>query len=158
MLINSSTQTPNHLLLGITTTTCHKQIFKKNTVVLRKKKYSSRKRLSAPPKKPIPVLILESVEEAVQQLVGIVDSLGILPDDPDHGGPRLRLVQRVQILAQRRDDVLVAVGVLAEDVLDDDDGLLDHVVDLRLDQLDKGRHTLLGGLLHFDGAAADGAH
>lgn len=43
------------------------------------------------------------------------------------------------------------VGVLAEDVLDDDDGLLHHVVDLGLDEVQQGadaalRRLLLGGV------------
>jgi hypothetical protein len=31
------------------------------------------------------VLILEGVQEALQELIGIVDSLGILSNDPNHG-------------------------------------------------------------------------
>lgn len=52
-------------------------------------------------------LIVEALEETLQQLVGVVDPLGVFPDDPDHGGARVRLVQRVEILAQRRDDAFV---------------------------------------------------
>ena len=39
------------------------------------------------------------------------------------------------------------VGVLAEDVLDDHDGLLNHVVDLGLDEVEQRAHAALGGLL-----------
>jgi hypothetical protein len=39
-------------------------------------------------------------------------------------GPGFRLIQRVQVLAQRRDDRLVLVRVLPEDVLDNHDGFL----------------------------------
>lgn len=39
------------------------------------------------------------------------------------------------------------VGVLAEDVLDDDDGLLHHVVDLGLDEVQQRAHTALCRLL-----------
>lgn len=39
------------------------------------------------------------------------------------------------------------VGVLAEDVLDDHDGLLHHVVDLGLDEVQQGAHTALCRLL-----------
>ena len=31
------------------------------------------------------VLVLEGVEEALQELVGVVDALGVLANDPDHG-------------------------------------------------------------------------
>ena len=54
----------------------------------------------------------------------------LLTDDPDHTGPGLRLVQRVKVLAKRRDDALVLVRILAEYILDDDNSLLYHVVHL----------------------------
>ena len=41
----------------------------------------------------------------------------------------------------------VLVGVLAEDVLDDHDGFLDHVVDLGLDEIEQRAHAALGRLL-----------
>lgn len=78
------------------------------------------------------VLVVEALEEALQQLVRVVDALGILADNPDHGSSRLGLIQCVQVLAQSRDYALVLVGVLAEDVLDYNYGFLDDVVDLLL--------------------------
>lgn len=42
------------------------------------------------------------------------------------------------------------VGVLAEDVLDDDDGLLHHVVDFGLDEVEQGADAALGRLLRRD--------
>jgi len=43
----------------------------------------------------------------LEQLVGVVDALGVLADDPDHARLGLGLVERVQVLAQRADDALV---------------------------------------------------
>lgn len=103
------------------------------------------------------VLVLEPLEEAVEQLVGVVDPLGVLADDPDHGGARFGFVQRVEVFAQRAYDALVLVRVLPEDVLDDDDRFLDDVVHLGLDQVEQGRDAALGGRLDFDRAAADRA-
>lgn len=57
---------------------------------------------------------ISTFEETVEQLVGVVDPLGVLADDPDHARPRFRLVQRVQILAKSADDALVLVRVLSE--------------------------------------------
>ena len=103
-------------------------------------------------------LVVEAVEEGLQQLVGVVDTVGVLADDPDHGGLGLGLVQRIQVLAQRADDGLVLVRVAAEDVADHDHGLLHHVVGLLLDQRQQRLHTALGHLLQTDGETADGAH
>lgn len=52
-------------------------------------------------------LIMEALEEALQQLVSVVDPLGVLAHDPDHGGASIRLIQRVQILTQGGNDALV---------------------------------------------------
>ena len=82
-------------------------------------------------------LLRERLQELLEDLVRVVDTLCVLPDDPHHRRPRLRLVQRVEILAQRRNNALVPVRVPPEDVLDHDDGLLDDVAHARLDQLDQ---------------------
>lgn len=41
----------------------------------------------------------------------------------------------------------VLVGIFAEDVPDDHDGLLHHIVDLGLDEVQQGAHTALSRLL-----------
>jgi hypothetical protein len=46
-------------------------------------------------------------QELLEQLVGIIYSLRILPDDPNHAGLGLCLIQRVQALAQGGDDALI---------------------------------------------------
>lgn len=52
-------------------------------------------------------LIMEALEEALQQFIGIVDPLGVLAHNPDHGSPGLGLIQGVQILTQCGDHTLV---------------------------------------------------
>ena len=95
----------------------------------------------------------EAVEESIDELGGVVDALGVLSDDPDHGCPRLGLVQRFEVVAERGDGALVPVGgittisliqrhtvqfandsrelspvgILPEDVFEYDGGLLHHV-------------------------------
>ena len=102
--------------------------------------------------------VVKRLEERLQQLVGVLDAVGVLADDPHHARLRLRLVQRVQGVAQNADDGLVPVGVLAEDVLDDHHRLLHHVVDLGLDELQQHLDAPLRGTLQLDGTAADSAH
>mmetsp|Transcript_777 Transcript_777/g.3202 ORF Transcript_777/g.3202 Transcript_777/m.3202 type:complete len:716 (+) Transcript_777:454-2601(+) len=103
-------------------------------------------------------LLVEGLEEGLHELIGVVDALGVLADDPDHGGLGLGLVERLEVLAEGGDDLLVAVRVAAEDVLDHDDRLLHDVVDACLDELEKHGDAALRGALELDGAAADGAH
>ena len=50
---------------------------------------------------------MEALEEALQQLISVVDPLSILANNPDHGGTRIRLIQRVQILTQCGDDAFI---------------------------------------------------
>ena len=52
--------------------------------------------------------------------------LCIFSNDPYHAGPRLGLVQGVEVLTERGDDALVLVWILPEYVLDDNHGLLQH--------------------------------
>lgn len=109
---------------------------------------------------------MEALKKALEQLVGVVDPLCVLADNPDHGTSRVRLIQRVEILTQCGNDALVPkqhpsfkgpkltklvrlgllfvlgilreillVRILAENVPDDHNSLLNHVVDLGLDQV-----------------------
>mmetsp|Transcript_10469 Transcript_10469/g.36831 ORF Transcript_10469/g.36831 Transcript_10469/m.36831 type:complete len:710 (+) Transcript_10469:291-2420(+) len=103
-------------------------------------------------------LVVEVVEEGIQDLINLVDALGILSQDPNHRGLGLRLVQFLQVVAERFEHLLVPRRVLAEDVLDDDTGLLHDVVHLRLDQLQQHGDGPLASALELHGDAADGAH
>ena len=80
-------------------------------------------------------LFHERERQIVHQFVGIIYSVGILADDPDHSSLRLWLIQGIQVLAKRRDDTLILAGIPSEDVLDDDNGLLDDIRDFRLDEV-----------------------
>lgn len=132
-------------------------------------------------------LVKERVQEGGEELVGIVNAVGVVTDDPNHGGLCVRLVQGVEILAEGSDDGLVPVGVLPEDVLerekrrkkdqkvktkqsrsskhdsqkiylDHHDGLLDDIVHLGLDELQKDLNAAVRGPLNLDCADADGTH
>ena len=46
-----------------------------------------------------------------------------------------RFIQIFQIFTQGRNDRFITVGILSEDILDDDNGLLHHVIDLGLNQI-----------------------
>lgn len=51
--------------------------------------------------------VVETLQEALQQLVSIIDALCILSYNPDHGSTRLRLIQGVQVFTQRGDHTLI---------------------------------------------------
>ncbi|KAE8226773.1 hypothetical protein CF319_g685 [Tilletia indica] len=59
-------------------------------------------------------------------------------------------VERIQILAERRDDAFVLVRIFAEDVLDHDDGLLHDIADLRLDESEESSEAAFRRRLNFD--------
>ena len=63
--------------------------------------------------------------------------------------PGLGFIQRVQVLTERGNDTLVFVRVFPENVLDDDDGFLDYIVDLGLDQVKQCAYAPLCSLLNL---------
>lgn len=50
---------------------------------------------------------MESLQEALQQLVSVVDPLGVLANNPDHGSTSIGLIQRVKILTQCGNDAFI---------------------------------------------------
>lgn len=52
-------------------------------------------------------LIMETLKKTLQQLVSVVNPLGVFPDNPDHGGTRVRLIQRVEVLTQCSNDAFI---------------------------------------------------
>mmetsp|Transcript_41246 Transcript_41246/g.129581 ORF Transcript_41246/g.129581 Transcript_41246/m.129581 type:complete len:361 (+) Transcript_41246:469-1551(+) len=103
-------------------------------------------------------LFRETLEETVEQLARVVNSLSILADDPDHAGLGLRVVQRVQVLTESANDALVLVGVLAKDVSDHNDRFLYHVVHFGLNQSDEHVDASFCCSLKFDGTTPNAAN
>lgn len=97
----------------------------------------------------------EGVREIVHELVGVVNAICELPDDPDHRGLRLRLVERIKVLAECGDDALVLPWVSTEDVFDDDNGLLDDVGHFRLDEFEERLYASICCGLYFDRESAN---
>ena len=75
----------------------------------------------------------EGVRKIIHELVGVVDTVCELADDPDDRGLGLGLIEKVQVLAQLGDDALALSWVSSEDVLDDNHSFLDDIRHLRLD-------------------------
>lgn len=103
-------------------------------------------------------LVHEPERQVVHQLISVLYSIGKLPYNPNHRRLTLRLVQRVEVLAQHRDDTLILPRVPPEDVLDDNDGFLDYVGHFGLDELEEGFDTSVCGGFHLDSDTTDGAH
>mmetsp|Transcript_25595 Transcript_25595/g.55373 ORF Transcript_25595/g.55373 Transcript_25595/m.55373 type:complete len:327 (+) Transcript_25595:1175-2155(+) len=103
-------------------------------------------------------LLPKGLQERLQKLVGVVDAVCVLPDDPHHTRLGLGLVQVLQVLAQGADHRLVAVGVLSEDVLDHHHRLLHHIGHLGLDQIQQHVDAALRCLAQLYRTAADGPH
>lgn len=51
--------------------------------------------------------VVETLQEALQQLISIINALGILSYDPDHGSARLRLIQGIQVFTQSGNHTLI---------------------------------------------------
>ena len=62
-------------------------------------------------------LLCERVHEDSEQLIGVVDLLRVLPDDPDKRRLGFWLVQFVKVRAQCRNDAFVRGRVFPEDIL-----------------------------------------
>ncbi len=63
------------------------------------------------------VLIVEAIQERLQEFIGVVYTLSVFANDPDHRSTCLWFVKSVEILAEIRNDTFVFVGVLPEDIL-----------------------------------------
>lgn len=72
-------------------------------------------------------LVLEILHEIGHKFISIIDDFNILSNDPDDGGLSFRVIQIVEILADISKQSLVFIGVLPEDITDDDDCLLHNV-------------------------------
>src|SRR4051794_5979869 len=84
----------------------------------------------------------KSVHEIRQYFASIVDLLCVFPNNPDKRCSRIRLIQFVYTLAERRYYALIT-WVLSENVFDDHDGFLDDIVDLCVDEVKQCVDTLL---------------
>ena len=80
------------------------------------------------------VFFLKRFKEGIKEFIGIVNTLGILSNNPNHGRLCLWFIQRIEIVAQSGNDGLISIGITTEDVLNNDYGLLDDIVHLRLDE------------------------
>lgn len=103
-------------------------------------------------------LVVEGGQIVLEEAVGVLDAVGVLADDPDDGGLGFGFVELVDVLNHVADDVLVLVGVLAEDVADHNRRLLDDVGNLRVDQFQQSVDALFCGGLDLDGELSDGTH
>lgn len=99
-------------------------------------------------------LVLEIFHEIGHELISIIDDFDVLSDDPDDGGLGFGVIQIVKILTDISKQSLVLVGVLPEDIADDDDCLLNHVGNLGLEGLPQALDTLIGHFFQLDGTLA----
>lgn len=51
--------------------------------------------------------IMEALEEALQELIGVVDPLRVFAHNPDHGRTSVGLIQRVQVFTQSGNYALI---------------------------------------------------
>jgi hypothetical protein len=101
-------------------------------------------------------LFQELVNQDVQQILSIVYSVSKLSQDPHHARLGLGLLKHIKGLTQSRDDALVFPRVPPEDVFDDDDGFLDDVSDLGLNERQERLDADICGWFDFDGDSTDG--
>jgi hypothetical protein len=97
----------------------------------------------------------EGVDEVAKYFSSIVDLFSVFSNNPDQRSSCIGLVQFVDTLAKRGYNSFVA-WVFAENVLDNHDGFLDHVVDFGVDKIKQRVNTLLAGTLDLDGHLPDG--
>lgn len=82
------------------------------------------------------ILLEKCVNEVVQKVIGIVDPVRELSDDPDDGRLGFGLVQKIHVLAQLRYDTFVPARISPEDIPDNDNGFLDDIRHLRIDEVE----------------------
>ena len=80
-------------------------------------------------------LFQEGVHQVIHKFVGIIDPVGELTNDPDHRCLRFWFIEKVQVFTERGDDSFVLARVSTENILCNNNRLLNHVRDFRLDEL-----------------------
>lgn len=80
-------------------------------------------------------LFQEGVHKVIHEFVGIINPVGELTDDPNHGCLGFWFVEKVQVFTECGDNSFILARVSTENVLNDDDRLLDYVRDFCLDEL-----------------------
>lgn len=88
-------------------------------------------------------LLQEILQEVLKQFIRVVNSVGVLPDYPNHGRFRFRRVQRIQMFAKRCYDAFILIWVPAKNIFDDDHGFLHNVADLGRNQLEQDSYTFV---------------
>lgn len=81
----------------------------------------------------------ETIKERGQKLFRIVNLLGIFSEDPNQRGLGVWLIKVIEVRAERRNDALVLLRILAEDILPWCD---------RLDELSRRVQDFHRGRLH----------
>lgn len=80
-------------------------------------------------------LFQEGIHQVIHEFVGIIDPIGELTNDPNHGRLGFRFIEDVQVFAKGGNNPLVLTRISTENILGDDDRLLNHIRDFRLDEL-----------------------
>ena len=102
--------------------------------------------------------IQERVHEVIHELIGVVNPIGELTNNPNHGRLGFRFIEKVEVFAKCGDNSLVLSRVSTENIFGDNNRLLNHVRDFRLDELQERLYTAIGGWFDFNGKTADGSN
>lgn len=98
-------------------------------------------------------LFIEALDESADDFPSVVDLFRVLAHDPDERAARVGLVELVDALAECGDDAFIT-WVFPENVLDDWDRFLNHIVNLCRDQVQEYVHALFRRGLDLDGYLA----
>ena len=103
-------------------------------------------------------LIQERVHEVIHEFISVVNPISELTDNPNHGRLGFRFIEKVEVFAKCGDNSLVLSRVSAKNILGDNNRLLNHVRDFRLDELQERLDTAIGGWFDFNCKTADGSN
>jgi len=103
-------------------------------------------------------LVFEVLNEVCHEFISVINYFDVLSDDPDDGGLGFGVIEVVQVLADVCEQPLILVGVLSENVADDDDCFLNDIGYFSPESFPKALHALIGHFLQFDSALTHGVH
>jgi len=93
--------------------------------------------------------------EYLQKIDTVINSVTVLSEDPDHGCPRLLVVEVLEVVAQLYDDSLVFAWVSPDDVLHNNNNFLNNIVRLARRQLKQCLNTTICRPLDFNRNSPD---
>jgi hypothetical protein len=93
---------------------------------------------------------MEGSQIILEETIRIIDSVSVLANDPDNCCLCLRFIKFINILNDSPDNAFISIRVFAENIANNNRGLLNDIWNFRINQVKKSVNAFLRSRLNFD--------